>query len=146
MCEAGQVEARGMTEELRGHTAGRSGKRAEKVELRHGLCAALLGAEVFLRVRPMLRETGAQQHNDAIGQTAMLLLPCLKIAHSYAVVGVRGRLGRHIDDHRRTDALLHRQLVHRLAFPGKVDRRTEVRTTVLGGAVAVGGYTVAYVR
>lgn len=118
--------------------------QAREVQFGHGGGAFLRRAELFLLVGPVTRETGVQQENRALRDFAMLFLPPLQIRHADLVIGIQPRSSENVHDHRRTDELVGRELIHGSVALGEMDGRVEVRAAMLGGAVTIGAIEGAF--
>ena len=82
---------------------------------------------------------GAEEHDGAAGDRSGGFLERQHRLASEAIVPVRRRFLRDVDDDGRRDELLERNLVGGPAFLREVPRGVEVRAAVLGRAQAVGG-------
>ena len=95
-------------------------------------------AEVGQAIGPPATPAGTQEHDGALGHPIVDALPLGDVALGELVVGVGLGLLADVDDHRRTDQSVERDLV-RCPAPGReVDRRVEVSPAVLRSREAVG--------
>ena len=76
----------------------------------------------------------------------MLRFPRLEIGDRHSVVGVRGRLCGHVDDHERADELRERHRVNRPLPSCEVDGGIEVRSPVLRRLESVRGVEPPAIR
>ena len=104
---------------------------AVRGEVQVGRIAGRIVPEVRARIRPATAPAGAQQHDRPRRDGAVEPLERRDVRGLEPVVRVGLRLRRHVDDDGGRDQLLERDPVRREAALGEVDRRVQVRATVL---------------
>jgi hypothetical protein len=120
--------------------------QAGKVQFRNGVRAALVCAEIFLRVRPVPGKTSVEEQDYAVRNAPMPGFPCFQVGGRDLVVRVLVRFGRHVHHDRRAGELFDRQLIKGLAMLGEMDGRVDVCAAVFRSAVAIGRVEIALVR
>jgi hypothetical protein len=113
------------------------GMQTGKVEFRDRLLSSFRRAEIPLRVGPSSREAGAEEQDRILADLPVLALEALQIVDGHLIIRVSFGRVDHIDDQRRPNQTLERNLVDRLMSLREVHRGVDVRPAVFGGEEAV---------
>ncbi len=113
------------------------------MQVARAFLAAQRRSQIALGAWPSFREAGPDQNDRIHRDRSVLLLEALDVVGGHLVVGVTLALLRDVDDDRRTHQLLNGNLVDGQMSFREMNRRIDVRATVLGGEEAVGGVVIA---